>query len=729
MLVCMGLACAGQEKDGETLVGQFEMPQDAALICFDSKSKQPVPINCCKKEINLDDDACDFGGATTKLYAFVTEAILGEVVVVDMDEQHIVGAYSSDESSAFIPVGEKPNDIVATDDGGRIFTANRETGDLSVIRTVMSDGGTVVETPYLAPASTIDLDGSAGRMTLVKQPDEYRDNVALVTQPELGRLAVVALDSTACPKPKKQEEGCLKGYLTLSPEDSEEMIQPYALTDAAGDIVYVGSYNSSVLIAIQLGPLVDAAMEMAEPGEIPSDGVINEVIDIGFTTRQLSIEPRKRRWLYGIDHERGRALAINLEDREAGSGNPIKAQTVSVSGVASSVRVLELAEDDEPNPQTFNGTFAVIMSSNGHISVVDIDDRNSVSEYFRPNRIRSSVDFSNGKGPSVTKPTLSINSERGDKIDSPDDYVGFVEEDAGVGGCDAGDPFRAEYDQGIRLRCDPYQNRTGGWTLAWQGPIGMKSYGVITNITDKDDEPWRMLVTDMKKDFCAYEVFTKDAYPGYPGDRLRILSAPSPLEDEEERCEELYGKKEPQEDLYYRIVGVSKYNEEDGQANVLEFEKIDEESKDLLPECYSQVFEFQIEASDHWTFQSGSVGPRTGTFLPEEETCLYDENDPSDVRVFAGQTYENSQMIFKLEYGEAWRDDPTTVDGKEVETATYSFNIKGGYKSMESSLGVTKVTDIEVMPNSELLLVDQNGEGLVVFDLLSDFASVGRHIY
>ena len=720
MPACMWLAC--EETQEETPVSHFERPQDVALVCFNPESRKTVPLDCCKNDLNLDDEACEYGGDTTKLYAFVTETILGEVVVVDMEGQHLVGAYSSEESSAFIPVGERPNDIAATDDGQRIYTANRESGDLSVIHTELEGGGSVMETPYLAPAGTIDLGDSAARMALVKQPEKYKDRIALVTQPELGRLAVVALDKEMCPKGKRYRDGCVKGYLPLSPEESEEMIQPYALTDASGDMVYVGCLDSTAVFAIRIEPLLDAAMEMDDATEVPAEGILIETIDLGYRVRQLSIEPEKRRWLYGIGHDRREVIAANIGERAV--GDPVNVQKVSVGGVPNAVRVLELAEDDDPGPMTFNGTFAVVSSS-GDISVIDIEDQDFPSEYFRPNRIRSAVDFSSGKGPRIaSKPILTLNDRVDDALAG---YVGFVEEDGGPG-CDAGDPYRAGYDQGIRLRCDPYQNRSGEWVLEWQGPIRMDGLGVITNINDKGDGPWRLLNNNMREDFCAFEVMAKDAFPGYPGDRLRILSPPSPLEDAEERCEEIYGK-HPPKDFYLRIVGISKYFEEDEVANVLEVEKIDEDSKDLLPECYGQVFEFEIFASEHWTVQAGSVQPRKGIFVADEKVCLYDENTPSDIRVFIGQTYRNNQMIFKLEHGEPWRDDPTVVNGKDVETATYKFRISGGYRGLDQAIGVTNVTDIEIMPDNELLLLDQNGEGLVVFDLLGEFSSVGRHIY
>ena len=734
------LVSCDDEKTDSASVPRFERPQDVALVCYDTDQNRPLPIDCCSNEVNLENGSCDFGVTMAKLYAFVTQTTPGEVAVVDMEAQKIVAPEESVEVGSFIPVGDQPNDIAATDDGTRLYTTNRESGDVSVIRTISEDGkSSVIEQPYLSPAATIDLDGSAGRMVLVKHPEEYKDRVAIVTQPEMGRLAVLALDKDDCPDPKKQKAGCVKGYLPLAVAGRDEMVSPYAMADGDGEILYVGSYDTPALFEIQLASLVEAAMQLDDPAELSQDDVPYAVMDISpYQTRSLSIDPADRRWLYGIDAVEGAVIAMDLGAREPLSGDPLSIQRATgPGGLVRAVKLLDLEETGDAGPFTFNGTFAIVATTGGDIAVIDIEDDDQDSIYFKPHRMRSIVDLTDeveGVPKMKRDPVLSVDGYA--VQENTEDYVQLVEADAGVG-CDGGDPFKAEYDRGVRFRCDPYMSRKQTWTLTWEGTIGLSGVGIVTNIVDKEtDEPWRLLREDRDKNLCATEIYTEGAVEGYPGDRLIITSEPTPVDGEEDLCDELYeGLTEAS--LQYRIVGVSKYSETDEYPNVIEFEKLDEEGRDLLPECFGQALRFEVRASEHWIIKGSSSSYTVdtgGTFVEEEKKCVYDTAAASQLRVYAGETYENQYIVLKMQYGDAWQTGPSHINGSETDTdtrvtATLAFDVTNGYQQMDQSIGATNITDIEVSPKNELIFVDQGGEGLVVFDLLDTFDTVGRHIY
>jgi hypothetical protein len=734
LLVSMINSACEEDKSTST-INQFENPQDVALICYDEKEGEPLPIDCCG---DTSDGKCSYGISTAKLYAFVTQTTPGEVAVVDVEEQEIVDQEKSIPYNTFIPVGGQPNDIAATTDGTKVYTVNYETGDMSIIRVVDKEKKlSVIDSPYLSPANSINLEGPAARLALVKYPEEYEDKVALVTQPTLGRIVVLALDPDDCEDPETQVDGCVKGYLYLKAtvedeetgEPKEVVVNPYAITSADGQSVYVGSYDTPVIIDIQLESLIAEALALEDSKEIDPDKVINEIIDISpYRVRMLSIEPKKRRWIYGIENDKGGVIAMDLAERISGSGAPLNINELNVSGIARSVKLLELAEDDEAGPYTFNGTFAIVTTTTASLAVIDIEDNDLKIDYFYPHRIRSSVDLSEEEGiPKIEKkPTLSVNKS---KIEEGrvDDYVQLVEDDAGVG-CDAGAKFKSEYDDGVRFRCDPYQSKRDTWTLTWRGPIGLSGAGIITNIDEKDTKIWKLLNADDDKDLCKLEIYAKDAVDGYPGDRLIITSKPTPIEGKEDFCKEKY------DDDYqptYRIVGVSKYPENDKVPNVIEFEKDGGHSPKLFPECYGQALEFKVQASDHWTIRGPSINPQKGRFVEDE--CVYDEAPASVIRVYEGKTYKNRYIIFKMQYGEEWEEGPRAETNKqdEVDTdveAVYEFQVEDGYKGMFSFIGGTNITDIEMSPDSELMLIDQAGEGLIMFDLLDSFSTIGGHI-
>jgi hypothetical protein len=734
----------GCEQNTENAtISQFDRPQNVAFVCFDSEENEPLPINCCKTALSPSEIACASHAASAKLYAFVTQTNSGEVAVVDVEKQSIVDQEQSIPYNTFIPVGGLPADIAATDDGTRVLTANFETKDLSIIEVVLDKEKnlSVINQPFLSPAKSIDLGGQALKMALVKFPEAYKDRFVLVTQPLLGQLQVVALNGEDCPSPENSPDGCLLGYVELpvepDPETGEERLsQPSTITVANGQSVYVGSYLDEVLWDVQIESLVSEALKLEKSGAIAIEKVLNETISIeSYTVRAMSLEPTRRRWIYAIDGATGGVIAIDLQNRIYGEKPGIT--QVSISGKARSLSLVELEEEGDPGPKTFNGTFAIVATTQAEFGVVDVEDNKPTIKDYHPHMLRSVVDLSDqdaGVPRLEDDPTLTVDEE---KIDSNNvaKYIAFVEDDAG-NGCDAGEGFKAEYDHGIRFNCDPYKSKRETWSLDWEGTIGVSGLGVITNIANPVDESglktWKLLNEDESKDYCASEVYPEGSPEGYPGDRLVITSKPTPDPGAKEKCDSIYGKSD---ELSYRIIRVSKYDEAAQTANVIEFQndKTPGSVPDLEKECFGQALNYEIRASGQWIVKGtrSSYSRRSGVF--KDGICDYTLAGPSKMRMNEGQPFENDYLKFRMKYQDEWVNGPIPINSKDEDTdmevtATCEFSVINGYEEMYRSISGSNITDIEFTPDKDIAFVDQAHEGLIMFDMLNSFNIIGGNV-
>lgn len=739
------LGCEDDPPDA--IISQFDRPQDVAFVCYDDDKDQPIPLECCKKKETLAPEICGTTISTGKLYAFVTQTTPGEVAVVDVEAQVIVDQDLRIPYNSFVPVGGQPNDIAATDDGKRVYTANFETGDLSVIHVVNEvTGVSVINTPYLAPAASINLNGAAARIAIVKSPERYKDRFALVTQPFQGRLAVIALDPdpSDCPAGTTNPEGCVLAHLPLNelPDFMEDQeVHPWAITRGDGQSVYVSSFDGEVIWDIQTESLVAEALNVASSsGVIDPARVLNDIIPITpHRARALSLEPKRKRWLYAIDNEGG-VIAINLKSREAGSKEPPKINPVDVPGRARSVVLVEPEEDGDPGPLTFNGTFALVSTTMAGIAVIDVDDNNADPWYTHPHSIRSAVDLqSDGGVPNIEEePILTVD---GEEIPSAEmgQYVYFDTSEVPDAGCDAGADYRDEFEHGIQLRCDPRESRAETWTLTWQGLVGIAGVGTVTNIQDYKGGPYSLLSEDWDRDFCEQELYPKGSREGYPGDLLIITSDPTPDVGSEDRCKEMYDVED--QELIYRVTGVTRYYEDnkDDPANVIEFEGEGNNAVPLLSECFGQALSFEVRADDHWILKgsSSSFKRTAGKLPPDENRCEYDTDKPSKMRVYDGETLDNSLIRFNMRYGEEWADaGPSKIeeymnddeDPDEDPEVSVKFDIVGGYIEMYTVAIGNNITDMELTPDNDLVLIDQASEGLIVFDVIDGFKIIGHPI-
>jgi len=757
------------EDTADEVISQFDRPQDVALVCVDPEvtdedveegADRFLPLECCANVGAGVEGFCDGPNLDAILFAFVTQTTLGEVAVVNLHTQTIVDQDERIPLNSFIPVGSQPNDIAASWDGRMVYTANFETDDLSVIDVEEAFG------PTMVASSSIDMGGPAARITIARAPS-VRDRYAFVTQPTLGRLSVVEL-------PHDGEKGRLLGYLRMDKgtgnphapvDESVEGVMPWAMAAhevkmAGGDpdddqtfpSLYVAGRAGNYLLELDTEILVQKALELPEPGYLGDDAIVRRIELDDFTIRSLAIEPELGRWAYGVENELGGVIVIDLVSGEVlpvNEENPLAddAYSIEIPGRARAVSLMRLTEDDDiPDPLTFSGTFAVVSTTQARIFVIDAEDRNPVVEFpGTQHSLRAASDWYDEEEDEWILPAVSGEPLlEGDGVTLSEDYVHMAEDggvgytgpaDAGTGAavdvgpydCDEDMVFRTEGEYGIRLRCDYRQTTVESWTLTREGDIGVSGSGVGRWDHDLSDGSM-LVIVDESKDFCASGVLGPDDDPlgafedlyegfdglaGYRGDLLEVTSDPAPLYGED--CSDF-----EERTLTYRIIGVL-------DPRTLLLEPVG--TTPILNEgCFGQSFTYKVRAANHWVLRGsetgslkrGSTDAATGQCLPvassaEEEERLHWRNQ----RVFENTPFYNYYMTFTLATGEESIDD--------FDEVTYSFDTIYGFVSLNYLLG-NDITDIEVAPDETLILVDQAGEGLLVFDLVDAFEPVGSAI-
>lgn len=736
------LALACEENPPDTVISQFERPQDVALVCFNSVDgvPEPLPLACCERTGDGAEGYCSGPVVGATVLAFVTQTTPGEVAVVDVDAQAILDQDERIPYNSFVPVGGQPSDIAATWDGQRVYTANFETEDLSVIRVVDSFG------PTLSTSTVVEMGGPAARLTIARAP-AIRDRFAFVTQPTLGRLAVVALDGADCPDPAASPSGCLLGHLRLDAatgiahavaDDSDEGIAPWAVV--ASDVtpsLYVGGIAGEYIVEIDSQVLAQQALGLDAPGSLGEEAIVRRIEIEGFTSRALALEPDLERWIYAVENELGGVLAIDLVNGEllpVNADNPLAtdAYSIDLPGRARALGLVRLAEEGDPAPLTFNGTFAVVSTTQAAVFVIDADDENADPKY--PHTLRSGTDWYSAEAESFPalagEPVLEgdgtqLSGESGKVYGYFDDSADAGVGDAGAACGDEGVEFDPESSYGVHMRCDPRQSSNESWTLTWQGEIGLSGAGVIHPEWGGQPPPaGSLVVVDETKDFCAGGLLAGDrggTYDGvldgqlesYPGDLLVITSDPTPADGAD--CS-------PFEDgeLIYRV------------AEVLDTNAIRIEQRDQpLPtaECFGQAFVYEIRAFEHWVLRGSRTGHLHHGSVDLQGQCIPVDLDPDEEdrvrskrqRVFEDYEFHNHYFAFTL------RSEGGTAAKADIDELTFSFGTQGGFEPLYAVLG-NNITDIEPTPDLDLVLVDQAGEGLLLFDLQGEFILIGSPV-
>lgn len=762
-----------EENPPDNPVSLFDRPKDVAFVCYDVDAEQDKarPLEDCK--IDPSDETVG-RNRSTRLFAFVTQTTPGEVAVVDYSTLSIIDQDNRIPYKSFVPVGGQPSDIAASSDGQKVYTANRETNDLSVI-TVWdeTDGSSVIEQPRMKPTDSIDVGAPAARLVLADDGD-FKDRFAFVTQPTAGRLAVVSLNGDVCPSPGTTPNGCLLGYLQVSDfmSDSSEPQDPAALAEirpwsiiSSGltPSVYLGSSHGDFILELDGHVLIAEALGLEEPGPL-SDGAIARKIDLaGYTTRDMALEPDLERWIYAIDNEEGGVIAINIQDEG-------DIRTIDLPfGRARAVEMIRLAEDDEPGPLTFNGTFAIISTTTAEIIVIDVDDENAAAAiYQHPHSIRSAVDLSEESEdlPRLTEEPVLMADGTALVLEKVKQYAylvgsdaefadgGLTSEDAGSadGGageelpqCEAGkgELFRPETSHGIRFRCDPRLSRREIWNLTYEGRVGIRGAVVIrcpiAGAASKAEQAYcadhplvegEMILTDEGTDFCEKGLNTGYFLPDdYLGDLLLVTSAPQPDLNDEALVKECRDKYKDSE-LSFLVTEVLDPNTIKIANSAPTFP-----SPVLDRRCFDQAFSYEIRAREHWVLTGSQSGNLYDGKFEETDAgprCVYDTQETlgRTQRVLPGVPFENYYFSFTLEHGDLMSTvgvpvpDAGPEDEDNVQELYFSFATVGGFQPLSYVVG-HNITDIAVTPNQEIVLIDQSDNGLIRFDMKGNFETIG----
>ncbi|MDD5307937.1 MAG: hypothetical protein PHU25_11505 [Deltaproteobacteria bacterium] len=738
ILALAALVAACDQNTDKTAISQFDRPQDLALVCYRNTTGkvEPLPMACCEPSGGGAEGYCGGGGIPeARILAFVTQTTPGEVAVVDVADQSIIDEDVRIPFNSFVPVGGQPTDIAASWDGSRVFTANYETEDLSVIEVGKSYGPTIV------PATSIDVGGPAARLVIAQAPS-IRDRFAFVTQPSLGRLAVVALDPADCPAAGEETPGCLLGYLRLdrataiehAPVDpAPEGIRPWAIVASkVSPSIYVGGFDGGYVAEIDSEILANEALGLTEPGPLSEGSVVRRLELLGdsgsYTTRSIAVEPDLERFLYAVENEKGGVIVVDLLTGtllEVNEDNPLAKDLYSIElpGRARAVTMVRLGETGAPEPLTFDGTFAVVSTTAASIYVIDVDDRNAVTPY--PHALRSSTDFTKTSPSLADEPVLTVDNgtvsgaAAATYASFETDGVDAGNADGGPGECgDGGVAYNPKPSYGVRLKCDPRQTSNEDWTLAWQGQIGLGGAAVI-NYSSLSADGRSVLLVDETKDFCAGGLLGRargDTYGGFPGleagggytgDLLVITSEPTPAEDAD--CSAFEDKT-----LVYQVSEIV-----DAHTVRITNDQFSASSHPMpIVECFGQAFEYEIKAFRHWVLTGSSTGHLFDGHMNVEGQCVPGplEAKGKTQRVFEGVPFESTYMAFTLMGGEK--------DGTEM---SFAFTTEGGFAPLGSIVG-NNITDMEFTPLKTLLLVDQAAEGLVTFDFLGDFVVVGTSV-
>jgi hypothetical protein len=734
----VALGC--QENPPENPISQFDRPQDVALVCYQGVDQggevvpEPLPLACCAKSGFGEEGYCDGPIPEARVAAFVTQTTPGEVAVVDLAAQKLVDQDEQIPFNSFVPVGGQPSDVAATWDGTRVYTANFETEDLSLIQVADSFG------PKLEPAVAIAAGGPSARLVIAKAPS-IRDRYAFVTQPPLGQLVVVALDGQECPDPETEPNGCVIGRMRLDSatgiehaveDQSPEGITPWALiASEVTPSLFVGGLTGHYVAEIDSEILVQQALAAAGPAELGEAALVRRIELEEFTTRALAVEPDLERWIYAVDNELGGVLVLDLVDGEMlpiGEDDPLApdAYSLDLPGRAVAVGLVRLAEAGDPAPLTFNGSFGIVSTTKAAVVVVDAHDENAESPELHV--IRSATDWYSEDGEELPhladEPELEADGTKLTGL-AADEVAYFEEPDAGAG--DAGLPsceedgveFRPDTSFGFQFPCDPRQSSNEGWTMIWEGRLGLSGAGVIW-FDSPEAEPGSMVIVDEAKNFCSAGLLAADhggtyaglaGLEGYAGDVLVITSEPTPAEGVDCSVFE-------QGTLAYQITEVLA----DDTIRIVEMS-----APFPTAGCFGQAFTYELEAYRHWVLSGALSGHLRHGSTDANGQCVpvaADDEQEEKLRwrrhrVFEEHEFYNYYFKFTLMPGE---------EGKSgINDLRFTFTTAGGFQPLSAILG-NNITDIAQSPNLDLVLVDQAGEGLLLFDLVDTFTMIGSAI-
>jgi len=740
LVACLALA-ACESKPPERTISQFDRPQDVALVCLNRVEidgdavPELLPLECCGRSSGGAEGYCSVPVPGAVLLAFVTQTTSGEVAVVDLDRLKVVDQDERIPYNSFVPVGGQPGDIAASWDGSRVYTANLETEDLSVIDVAACFG------PTISPARAIPMGAPAARLVLARAPN-IRDRFAFVTLPTAGQLAVVALDPADCPPAEDGPEpaGCVLGTLRLDAatgiqhavvDDSPQGIAPFAVVvSERSPSIYVGGLEGHYLAEIDSEVLVQSALALGEPGSLGLEALVRRIELEDFTTRALAIEPLLERWIYAVENQFGGVAVVDLAEGELlpiNRGNPLAEHAYSIGfpGRARAVALVRVAEDGDPGPLTFKGTFGIVSTTKASIYVVDAEDENALDP--RPHTLRAGVDFHDEEleyhPQLVQDPRLLVDGTvMSTALADRHAYFADQDPDGELPACEEeGTEFHPAGSAGIRFACDQRRSTNEKWTLTWEGAVGISGAGVfqfeVSNIA-----AGHLVVADQGRNFCSRGLLgrdlgsTYDGIPeleGYRGDLLVVTSGPAPLGDADcSGFEDL--------ELVFQVTAVL-------APDTLRVARLNSSVPWPDQACWGQAFTYEIRAHEHWVLKGSASGHLYHGSTDIQGQCVPYSQDPAAEetlrfrrqRVFDGHDFYNVFFAFRVEEGDLGKDG--------LESLVFEWETTGGFVPLGEILG-SDITDIQPTPAANLVLIDRAGQGLIHFDLLGSFATIGAPV-
>ena len=816
LCVCGLAISACEEEIDDADIAQFNQPQDVALVCFDNKKQLSLPIDSCRNSERTD----------AEVYAFVTQTQYGEVAVVNLEDYKIIDQEKRIPFNSFVPVGGQPQDIAASADGTKIYTANFGTRDISVIDVKTAIEGSqrsAQEGPLTLGemARTVNLDYAPIRILIASevsgaesQNSTMQGNFAFVAQPTVGRVAVVCLSeyeyTDATGNTYTIPEGVV-GWVrlddsTLNPDsdvvdERPEGISPIAMVASKKtSSLYVGAQNGGVdggggyVAEIQREIFVDRAIrafvQNGQASALAAEEVMVRRMDTDvFTVRDMSIEPELERWMYIVERELGGVIVLDLQTGELVEvnswdwSNSNQPYSIEVPGIARKVQMVRfsesLASDEYPGPATFNGTFALVSTTHRAIYVVDVavddDLAAEVQQYTSyPHTLRSGNDWYDDDGKLIYPEVPSDPQLRGDddslNSDNPFQELTNLTE-AAVAANPAVDPcvnnpegFRmVQVDDGanVYFRCDRRLSSQESWTLTYEGEIGISGAGIWDDSLSVPGES--IVLHDEYKRYCESGLlgpagpYVWDIYPenqsagvyekfrNYRGDLLEVTSEPSPFNP---------------------ATNCSMYENDDLKKLYQITEVIDEQTIRIQPidvapevyrtlyaplptkECFSQVVSYRIRANDSWVLSGSQTrvqregSMENGHCVPWEQRdskpwktsrvfestnveCVQpEEGDKAVCDKVEDLIFENQFLRFRLGTID---DDLNGKSKASYDKLSFSFVSINGYTPMSAPLGAD-ITDIDVAPNNDLVIVDQSRQGMLLFDLIDAFEPVNDDI-
>ncbi|MBN2801470.1 MAG: hypothetical protein JXR91_00095 [Deltaproteobacteria bacterium] len=770
--IILALALASCQEDVKDVeLAQFNKPKNVTLVCYDS-NQGALPLKSCANTERTD----------AQIYAFVTQTEYGEVAVVNLEDYKVTDQDIQIPFNSFIPVGGQPTDIATSHDGKSVFTANYETMDISKI-----DVQSSLLTPSITAAESISLTAAPAKLVIASDTgtnQNIADKYAFVTQPSQGRIAVVNLEEskiTVNGKSVNLPKGPiaflrLDGELLTNVKDERvEGISPYAIIASSKNAsIYVGGTKSArgdnsggnYIAEIHSGAFIEKAVESYSINNkaafITSEQVIVRIMSLGdFTSKDMSIEPELERWIYIIENEKQGVIVLDLISGkllEVNNWNPKATDlySIDIPGIPKSIEMVRLSdpltEGEYPDPYNFNGSFAIVSTTQKAIFVIDaeidpafasqIENFTPYTHSLHSKNLWYDTNVDDGEDaiplyPELTdQPSIYVNEEqitfKDDIFQQLEDSTDFTQtEDWCKDNPQGFRMLESDYNYNTYFRCDRRVSTSEDWALTYEGFAGISGVGILKDVTDST-----AVFTDEYKDFCSAGLLGPagddlwgqfpegtdskyfEGFRNYGGDLIELTGSPTPINPETD-CSQF-----EDEDIKY-MYRVSKIVDS-STITIKALKSTGDVKYGPLPtrECFGQAFTYEVRANDSYIFTGHSSGRITeGSMINNK--CVPWSGDPANFsnridRVFEDVPFQNSYLKFQLNKID---DLGNGLTKQSADSFYITFTATNGFSPLYSVQG-SNITDIKIAPNNDLVLIDQSYEGLVLFDMINTFSKI-----